>query len=80
MDLIDFNSKDFQHWLEEALEAIIKEKVRGVSIACYLDDGAVMESCYKLNVSEMRAIAHTILDDATMLVIQANTESEDDDG
>lgn len=35
MDLIDFHGKDFQQWIEESLEAIIKEKVRGVSIACY---------------------------------------------
>ena len=76
--MTDLRDGEFQAWIEEVLQAMLEEKVQGVSIAAFLEGGEVATNCYKLNVAEMRACAHAILDDAMLLVIDANKGEEEE--
>ena len=83
-EVIDFNSTDFQEWIEEKLKMIMDFKPRSMfAIAVAEDSDAVALAYYNANTTDMRLAGHALLDEATLDMIKENLnigEEETDGG
>ena len=83
-EVIDFNSTDFQEWIEEKLKMIMDFKPRSMfMIAVAENSEAVALTYYDANTTDMRLAGHALLDEATLDMIKENLnigEEETDGG
>lgn len=72
-EVIDFNSTDFQEWIEEKLKMIMDFKPRSMfMIAVAENSEAVALTYYDANTTDMRLAGHALLDEATLDMIKEN--------
>lgn len=70
---IDFNSADFQEWIEERLKMIVDFKPRCMfMLGVSSKDDSVALTYYDANTADMRLAGHALLDEATLEMIKEN--------